>query len=430
MSTRFTRALLSCLFVQTFVAASVPVMAMEPTSLNLGPGNNLSITLDGPLDASAENNQSGTAAAPAAVVDTPSGWNQVAPASKVVSTTAKHAPVPGPVLRVNTTVQPQKKAVQPKTLGLATLPCATADQIDTGETSQANGTDSSIIVVDNDLEQERELIKEESFCKEITDASGKTIISAGSRFRIAVISEHSSKTAKVGDPVEGRLKNDLVISGRLVAKAGSKVVGKISSAEPARKLLHAELSSKRWMRANGAIGLNFYEIVTDSGEHLPLSAMPARQARIVKNMNEGRVLGVNHNGQLASPLSTQLKHQAAHFAIRGAASAGGVFSFGIVPLAYACVGAANPSFAFMHPVGKNVRHRRLKGFGMGLVAGLPGGFLIADSIIRGQEAVVKPGDEFFAEFKQDFTGEPETDASIMSSGQGKVHGQVLKTNGK
>ncbi len=31
MSTRFQRALLSCLFVQTFLAASVPVMAVEPT---------------------------------------------------------------------------------------------------------------------------------------------------------------------------------------------------------------------------------------------------------------------------------------------------------------------------------------------------------------------------------------------------------------
>jgi hypothetical protein len=388
-------------------------MAMEPTSLNVGPGNNLSITIDGPLlENRSQFDQSEQARTSSVVVDNPKGWDQITPASTPIK----------PVLRVNHPNSNQKKVetpAKPKTLGLATLPCAAVDSSET-----------NLTVVDNDLEKEKELRKEESFTSETTDANGVTKITSGARFSVSVLSSHNSHTAKVNDAVEARLKNDLVVGGKTVAKAGSKVVGRVSSAEPARRILHAELSAKRWMRANGAIGLNFYEIVTDAGEHLPLSAAPARQARVVKNVNEGRVLGVNHNGELSAPLSTQLKHQAAHLAIRGAASAGGVFSFGIVPVAYACVGAANPSFAFMHPVGKNVRHRRLKGFGMGLIAGMPGGFLIADSIIKGQEAVVKPGDEFLAEFKQDFTGEPETDASIMSSGQGKVHGQVLKTNGK
>ena len=427
MSTRFTRALLSCLFVQTFVAASVPVMAMEPTSLNLGPGNNLSITIDGPLSNNDLSDSTATAKSPASAIDSPQGWDQVSPVSKVAplsSAAPKHSPVSGPTLRVRQpAAESEQKKVEtiaaPKTLGLATLPCATVDTSDT-----------QITVVDNDLEKEKELNKEDAYAIETVDSNGNSKITAGARFRISVLSTHNSHTAKVNDPVEARLKSDLIINGKVVAKAGSRVVGKVSTAEPARRILHAELSGKRWMRANGALGLNFYEIVTDSGEHLPLSAAPARQARVVKNMNEGRVLGVNHNGELAAPLSTQLKHQAAHLAIRGAASATGVFSFGVVPLAYGVVGAINPSFAFLHPVGQNVRHRRLKGFGMGLIAGMPGGFLIADSIIKGQEAIVKPGDEFLAEFKQDFTGEPETDASILSSGQGKVHGQVLKTNGK
>ncbi len=423
MSTRFKRALLSCLFVQTFVAASVPVMAMEPTSLNLGPGNNLSITIDGPITNNDLSDSTVLTKNPA--VDNPQGWDQLAPVSKVFplsSAAPKHAPAPA--LRVtHPSVNASDKKVEtmtaPKTLGLATLPCATVDTADT-----------QLTVVDNDLEKEKELNKEDAYSLETVDSNGSSKITAGARFRVSVLSTHNSHTAKVNDPVEARLKSDLVINGKVVAKAGSRVVGKVSSSEPARRILHAELSGKRWMRANGALGLNFYEIVTDAGEHLPLVAAPARQARVVKNVNEGRVLGVNHNGELAAPLSTQLKHQAAHLAIRGAASATGVFSFGVVPLAYGVVGAINPSFAFLHPVGQNVRHRRLKGFGMGLIAGMPGGFLIADSIIKGQEAIVKPGDEFLAEFKQDFTGEPETDASILSSGQGKVHGQVLKTNGK
>lgn len=422
MSTRFTRALLSCLFVQAFVAASVPVMAMEPTSLNLGPGNNLSMTIDGPLTNNDLSESTLTIKNPGAAIDSPQGWDQVNPVSKVAplsSAAPKHSPVPVTHPAVNADQKKVETNATAKILGLAALPCVT---VDTSETQ--------LTVVDNDLEKEKELNKEDAYTLETVDSNGNSKITAGARFRVAVLSTHNSHTAKVNDPVEARLKSDLIINGKVVAKAGSRVVGKVSTAEPARRILHAELSGKRWMRANGALGLNFYEIVTESGEHLPLSAAPARQARVVKNMNEGRVLGVNHNGELAAPLSTQLKHQAAHLAIRGAASATGVFSFGVVPLAYGVVGAINPSFAFLHPVGQNVRHRRLKGFGMGLIAGMPGGFLIADSIIKGQEAIVKPGDEFLAEFKQDFTGEPETDASILSSGQGKVHGQVLKTNGK
>lgn len=282
--------------------------------------------------------------------------------------------------------------------------------------------EGGVIVIDNDGEVPQ---KAEYVWKEIQDADGKTKIESGATFPITMMSALSSKTAKVGQPIEARLNVDINIGGKLIAKKGDMVRGHITSAEPARRIIHAELSKKRWMRANGAVGFQFDEILNYNGEHLPLVARPAQHARIVKNKAEGRVLGVNHNGEIASPLSTQLKHQAAHLAIRGAASAGGVFSFGIVPLAYGVVGAMNPSFAFLHPVGTNVPHRRLKGFAMGVVSGLPGGFLIADTIIRGQEAVVKPGDQFEAEFKQEFTGEAATEATLIPGATSKVRGEVL-----
>lgn len=279
------------------------------------------------------------------------------------------------------------------------------------------------IVIDND--EEDAVVAEEFPVKQVTDVNGNQLISTGARFPVSLVTTHNSKTARVGDTVEARLKHDLRLAGKLIAPRGSRVTGHVTMSAKARRILAAELSAKRWMRANGAVGVQFDEIINEEGEHLPLVAAPARSARIVKNVNEGRVLGVNHNGEVAAPLSTQLKHQAAHLAIRGAASTAGVFSFGIVPLAYGVVGAMNPSFAFLHPVGKNVRHRRLKGFAMGIVAGLPGGFLIADSIIKGQEAVIKPGDEFLVEFKQNFTGEPATDAELVNGATTRVQGQVV-----
>lgn len=285
------------------------------------------------------------------------------------------------------------------------------------------------IVIDND--EFKKAVQEDTYnWEEIPDQPGKTHISAGARFPVYIVTSHTSKTARVGDAVEGRLHTDLKIGGRVVATKGSSVVGHVSTVHKARKMLAAELAPKRWMRPHGALAITFDEIITDRGEHLPLVAMPAQHAKVIKNVHEGRILGVNHKGEIAAPLSTQLKHQALHIAIRAGASAGGVFSFGIVPVAYATLGAINPSFAFMHHVGKNVRHRRLKGFALGLVSGLPGGFLIADSIIKGPEAVVRPGDVFHAEFKQDFTGEAATSAQLLPGAKTKVHGELVPDKDK
>lgn len=337
-------------------------------------------------------------------ITTSTGWNQPS-LSQAIKTEAAQEKLEGKVQTDDTTLSLEE---------------ALGDQVETiVEADQG----PKVIVIDNDNYQ-NEPTNEYKF-EEIKDAPGKTKISAGAKFPLTIISAINSKTAKVGDPIEARLKTDIKIGGNLVARKGDKVIGHISSCMKARRILHAELSKSRWMRANGCVGIQFDEIITANGEHLPLVAQPARVARVVKNKNEGRVLGVNHKGELASPLSTQLKHQAAHLAIRGAASVGGVFSMGAVPAAYGIVGAINPSFAFLHTVGKNVPHRRLKGFAMGVVSGLPGGFLIADTIIKGKEAVIKPGDTFVAEFQQEFTGEAATSAQMLPGASGKVHGEVM-----
>lgn len=288
----------------------------------------------------------------------------------------------------------------------------------------------SMIIIDNDDEKATAMVEETFKWEELPDSTGKTKLVTGAKFPVQCSSFLTSKTAKVGDSVEGMLRVDLKINGRMIAPKGTKVVGHVFSVMPARRILHAELSRKRWFRANGEIGIQFDEIITREGEHLPLIAKPAQQARIVDNRNEGRVLGVNSKGEVATPLSSQLKAQALHLAIRGAASAGGVMSFGIVPVAYAAVGAMSPSFAFLHPVGMNVRHRRLKGAAMGFISGAPGGFLIADTIIKGAEATIKPGDEFLCEFKQDFTGEPGTDAEMLGGATKGVHAEMVKDSEK
>lgn len=285
------------------------------------------------------------------------------------------------------------------------------------------------IVIDNDDERAASMVEQSYNWEELPDEPGKTKVVTGAKFPVRVISELSSKTAKVGDPVEGQLRVDLKIGGRMIAPRGTRVVGHVFSVMPARRVLVAELSKNRWFRANGEIGLQFDEIITPDNQHLPLVAKPAQQARIVDNRSEGRLLGVNAKGEVATPLSTQLKAQAIHLAIRGACSAAGVFSMGAVPVAYAAVGAMNPSFAFLHPVGQNVPHRRLKGAAMGFISGAPGGFLVADMITKGLDTQIKPGDEFLVEFKQDFTGEPGGDAEMLGGATKGVHAEVVKKKG-
>jgi hypothetical protein len=254
-----------------------------------------------------------------------------------------------------------------------------------------------------------------------TSTSQPAALEAGTRFPIVIDSSMSSKTAQIGDSIQAHLTADMLIGSKVVAQKGALVRGHICSVQKARKVLTAELSRHRWMKSAGELGVQFDEMVTSEKEHLPLLAAPARQARFVKDMQEGRVLGINDKGEIVSPLSSQLKsqglHWGIHIAVTSAGIAGGPIGLGAMPVTYACLGAISPSFAFMHPVGKNVKHRRLKGFALGFVSGVPGGGLVADAIVRGPEARIEPGDLFDAELKQDFKGEP----SVVAQDTPAVH---------
>jgi hypothetical protein len=285
-------------------------------------------------------------------------------------------------------------------------------------------TEDGVMVIDNDEAVE---MKQTIAYQELPTDSGKTRVLVGAKFPVVMSSEVTSKTAKRGDVIEARLKYDLKIGDRVIAKKGDVVFGHLNYTLKARSTMHSLLSLDRWYRNSGCLGVAFDEIVNLEGAHFPLVAAPSQTARIIKNKGEGRVLGVNHAGQITGPWSQQLRYKAIRVGLNAAMAPAGVFSFGAMPVALGCIGAVNPSFAFMKPVGLNVRHRRIKGFAWGFLSGIPGSFLIEDTVIKGQEAVIKPGDEFLAEFRQEFTGEPVTDASLMAGASTKVHGQVVAT---
>lgn len=297
---------------------------------------------------------------------------------------------------------------------------ATINEV-TSSASAIAGSDGEVPVLDADEQDEVERVVE---YENLPTDEGKTRIKTGAKFPVVVLTQLSSKTARNGDAIEARLKYDLKIGDRLIAKKGATVRGHINYALKARSVMHSLVSPTRWYRNSGVLGVEFDEIITEKGEHLPLVAAPAKTARVVNNKAEGRLLGVNHEGQVTGPWSQQLKYKAVRVGLNAAMGPIGVFSFGAMPVALGLIGAANPSFAFMKPVGTNVRHRRIKGFAWGFLSGVPGSFLIEDTVTKGQEAIIKPGDEFLAEFKQEFTGEAASEAQLMPNAQTKVKGDV------
>jgi hypothetical protein len=320
------------------------------------------------------------------------------------------------------TVQILDEQAQSTSLALAPITGLGANAVTPGSHFKQALINGQIILIDND---EAEQVEEDVAFEELPTDEGKTKVKAGARFPVVVTSEITSKTAKKGDPLQARLKYDLKIGNKLVAKKGDMVVGHIKYALKARTILHSLVSPERWYRNSGALGVAFDEIITSSGEHLPLSAQPARMARIVENKAEGRVLGVNHDGVVVGPWSQQLRYKAIRVGLNFALAPAGVFTFGAMPVALGVIGAANPSFAFSKPVGLNVRHRRIKGFFWGALSGVPGSFLIEDTTCKGQEAIIKPGDEFLCEFRQEFTGEPAGEVDMMPGSSAKVRGQVV-----
>lgn len=296
------------------------------------------------------------------------------------------------------------------------------------DTASVEEADTPIIV---SSDQAQTAANVESECSEGIDIEGQSCINAGSKFPICMSSSHTSKNAKVGDPVEASLAMDLKIGNKLVAERGSKILGHVFICKPARSLHSARVSRDHRLRAAGAIGLQLDEIISANGEHLVIDAVPARQDKIVQNNATGRILGVDKGGEIAMPISIQLKAQALHGSICLACGLvsvcgpiGMIAGVAAQPIACGALGALSPSSAFKHPVGSNIRHRRLKGFALGALSGLPfGGTLLVDCKINGAESVIYPGDQFLIELKQPFSGQTSADY-LASETDYRVSGQI------
>jgi hypothetical protein len=84
-------------------------------------------------------------------------------------------------------------------------------------------------------------------------------IPAGTKVTVRIGSEISSGSAKVGDRFEGSLTHNLVVNGKTIAKSGSTVHGKVTSAKSSGRL-----------HAPGQLSIRLTS-VTAGGKTVPLS---------------------------------------------------------------------------------------------------------------------------------------------------------------
>ena len=87
-------------------------------------------------------------------------------------------------------------------------------------------------------------------------------VPAGSQFPVQLMSELSSATSSVGQTVSMVLGKDFYYNSKLVAPAGSTVIGTVVEARPAK---HGSL--------NGKLSVRFTQINTPMGTQIPISAV-------------------------------------------------------------------------------------------------------------------------------------------------------------
>jgi hypothetical protein len=232
------------------------------------------------------------------------------------------------------------------------------------------------------------------------------------------------------------LKDDLVFDTRLVAPAGSIVLGHIDHYVKSRNMTQAMSSKDLRFHKTSIVKLAFTEIITPEQEHIKIEGILSQQRAFTGGKDE-REISVGKKGvvELAEPkLSDEnmVGAQVVNYTVgTGISQLGAVATFGVLPLVMGVIGAANPSIITMHAVSKDDQHPRLRGMTMGVVSSLPGGPVIQSLIYRGSELNIKAGDELLVQAHSPyndqttttqvaaklFTGTPPTVGAAGQNGQ-------------
>jgi hypothetical protein len=111
------------------------------------------------------------------------------------------------------------------------------------------------------------------------------VIPSGTSLSVQLPAEISTKTAKVGQRLTGNLTSDIVVDGKVVAKAGAPVQGSITEV----------ISGSNTIGGKPTLGLSFDSLMFEGGDR-PISA---RITQVAKKSDKGRDTAKIAGGALA-----------------------------------------------------------------------------------------------------------------------------------
>jgi hypothetical protein len=106
-------------------------------------------------------------------------------------------------------------------------------------------------------------------------------VPAGTQLTVALSSDLSTKTGKPGDAFEARLVSDLVIDGRRLAAAGSRVTGTITEV----------ISGSNSIGAIPKLALKFDNLELTGGRQIPISSELVQEGQSEKGRDTAKILG-------------------------------------------------------------------------------------------------------------------------------------------
>ncbi len=111
------------------------------------------------------------------------------------------------------------------------------------------------------------------------------VVPAGTSLSVQLPAEISTKTARVGQRLTGNLTNDIVVDGKVVAKAGTPVQGSITEV----------ISGSRTIGGKPTLGLSFDSLTFEGGDR-PINA---RITQVAKKSDKGRDTATIAGGAVA-----------------------------------------------------------------------------------------------------------------------------------
>jgi hypothetical protein len=226
-----------------------------------------------------------------------------------------------------------------------------------------------------------------------SDAVGYRLI-----VRVVLTNPINSKNARIGDPVKGRLKDAFVLGGKTYAAKNAIVTGHVSS-YIAPRTLSQSFGSDRRFNSRAAIGIQFDEIIDESGVHIPVVGLLSRQTASFAGRNApGREVRVDTQGRVVKAetvLSDTQRHiyNTARAATLVPIPGSMLLSMAGTPVVMGAAGAADPSFAYNKPVDASVKHRRVKGMIYAFLTNLPGAILVQSVVEKGNDILLNAGDQ-------------------------------------